>query len=236
MITDILVVLAVAGIAVAVVFFLFNSVSEVPTSKKNASKILAEVAAKDAQKKAKPQPKKSKKDLEADKLREKELEELIAREAVASKGMPSERFQVTTLDDHKAKAKAKAAGAKGKTPLAESKSASFSEEQKAKERAHGFKIVEAKEDKKESASPVNTGSKTHSGTRRASPQSPAASKREELEKKLGQFFKSSKRRNHDDDYTPAAKATNSSASQERVKAPQTAGGAGANAWSAEREW
>jgi len=238
MLTDIAIVLGFAAVAVAIVFFLFNSVSDVPKAKMDASQVLASAVAP----KAKSAPKKSKKDAAAEKAKEKELEELIAREATGNKGMATERYEVTTLEAAKQKAKAKKDANKnsGAAALADKKPV-LTEEAKAKDRAHGFKIVETKEDKKEApiAASVASASKGHSGTRRASPASPAASKRDELENKLSQFFKGTSRRRRDgDDYEPKKAADNTTSRAERkVAAPRSSNSpASANAWAEDREW
>jgi len=239
MLTDIAIVLGFAAVAVAIVFFLFNSVSDVPKAKMDASQVLAKAA---VPAKAKPAPKKTKKDAAAEKAKEQELEELIAREAAGkNKGMATERYEVTTLESAKQKA-AKLKKEKSAPAIIEKKAAA-SEEQKAKDRSLGFKFVDAKEDKKETpvAASVAGAGKGHSGTRRASPSSPAATKRDELEHKLSQFFKgNTRRRRGDDDYEPKQAGATANAGAERVRAPRQSGQgaspASANAWAEEREW
>jgi hypothetical protein len=238
MFTDIAIVLGVAAVGIAIVFFLFNSVSDVPKSKKEASKVIAEATA-PKPKSQSPAPKKtaSKKDKAAKEAADREIEELIAREARGGgKGMGSDKTEVITLDDVKARAKAKKDSQQKQAAPSENKA--VTEEQKAKDRAHGFKVVEAKEDKKpESPAVASPATGKTSGTRRASPASPAAAQREDLEKKLSQFFKGNnrRRRGDEDEYVP--KANSEKKQSDRVKATKVAGGPGnANAWAEDREW
>lgn len=254
MLADISIVLAIAGAALAVVLMLFKSVESVPKKKVEATKVLEEAASSATASKAAPaqkkaadkKAKKSKKELADEKKKEAEIEAIIAKELALApgKGLATEKYKVETLDDAKAKSKAKKEAAKkasGHISVVEVKGPS--EEQRAKDRAQGFKVVEVKKDDEKPTSPVTNGNPAKSsgrrGTKKATSSSPAAAKREELEKKLSQFFKGgNRRRRNDDDVAPAttesAKPKLSPTSGVSQKKPISA--AGTKTWAEEKEW
>jgi len=251
MLADISIVIAIAVAALAVVVMLFKSVESVPQKKVEASKVLEQATATKkaapAQQKAQKAKKPTKKELAEQKQKEAEIEALIAKELAApSRGLATEKYEVETLEGAKAKAKAKKEASKKSAgqAVAAAETKGPSEEQRAKDRAQGFKVVEVKKDDEKPASPASTGNPAKSagrrGTKKASPTSPAAAKREELEKKLSQFFKGgNRRRRNDDDFAPAAgtseaKAKLSPTSGVTQKKPISA--AGTKTWAEEKEW
>ena len=158
MFAELLPVLAIAGVAIAIVYLLFNQLSSVPTKKSEAARVLqaVESQAKAAKTSKSPSSAKnmSKKEKAEAKKREEELDALVAKEALApARGLAAEKYNVETLDDAKAKNKAKKEASKKSAgqAVAAAETKGPSEEQKAKDRAQGFKIVE---EQKES-SPVS---------------------------------------------------------------------------------
>jgi len=234
MLGDLPVVLVFAGIGLAVVFFLFQSVSKAPVQ---APKAKAEAKAAPAAKKA---PKSKAEDKKKKEKEEKELEALIAREAVSTRGMPSAKFEVETLEDHREKAREKARQGKGAAAVAAEAKKEFSEEEKLKERAAGFKVIT----KEEKAPVVKAAVATHSGSARvSSPKTPAAAARDELDRKLSQFFKanSGKKRgaSADDKYDPIAKKESAKPAKQdmRVEVKKTINAASDDAWNADNhQW
>lgn len=231
---DFSIVLVIAGVGVAVVYFLFNSVANVPAAK----------AVKDAT--ASPKPKAapkgpSKKEIEEKKRKEKEIDDLIAREAVSTKGMHATRLEVESLEAHRAATAKKKAG-KGKDVEAEAKT-SFTEAEKTKERAQGFKVIVPKAESKpivaKPASPTSSSASPSGSPTTGRAPAPALSKREEMEKKLSQFFKSNGKKKRDADYEvkPAdADADKKKDIAGKVVVRKAIAASEANTWNADREW
>lgn len=212
MLVDIAIVLGVAIAGLTIVWALFSSVTAAPA--KDAAAPVATKAK--ASKKAKPSKKEA--------AEERAIEALIAKEAVSknSKGMSSDGHKVESLEEARER-KAKKSG-KGQTVQAEARE--FSETQKMKEKAEGFRVVEKTVEKKVASPVTNTA--------------PSMSKREEMEKKLGQFFKSNNKRGKragNDDYKPPSKQETETDKGGKVilkKQFETADPSGL--WHRDREW
>lgn len=172
---DYLIAVGVALVGLAVVYLLFNAIETKEVEAKKPKVAVTQSKSKPAEKKL------TKKERQA--LREED--EIIAKElAAATSGMHSDRrdAKVITLDEYRtSKKEKKELREKVSGPV----QTEFSPKQVAADKEQGFAVVKREAPKKKAVSPVE----------------PEISAKEQLDRKLGQFFRASEKKGKRKDYT-----------------------------------